>query len=242
MVFGLGRQRAKKEILPTLQRYSSLHGRMVLDLGCGYGGPISALAEENHAMAVGVDLTVQLAKAKYLCTKALCGPGTGIHFIRADASRLPFRKNTFSVVVLCDILEHADDPEAVMSETHRVVEQDGLIYVGFTPYHGPWGGHLWNYLPIPYIHWLLPKNVVMRLISALGDAGSLFTARDAAELYSTLSKLKIETFQQIAKRFGMSVLEEEIDSFFGKIALRNWLARLSAMEYTAVLQKTGPAL
>lgn len=48
--------------------------------------------------------------------------------ILADAHFMPYRSGTFSLVVIQAVLEHVLDPDEVVAEIHRVLEQGGTVY------------------------------------------------------------------------------------------------------------------
>lgn len=50
-------------------------------------------------------------------------------FILADGIELPFSENEFQTVILAEVLEHVDNPIAVMMEAKRVSKQKILITV-----------------------------------------------------------------------------------------------------------------
>lgn len=49
--------------------------------------------------------------------------------IVADGKNLPFKDNSFSLVIIEMVLEHVDEPEAILKEAHRVLKKNGEIYV-----------------------------------------------------------------------------------------------------------------
>ena len=62
------------------------------------------------------------------------------------AERLPFRDNTFALVVSCAVLEHLKDPFAAAREIIRVTRPGGLIYADvpfLQPFHG-YPSHYYN--------------------------------------------------------------------------------------------------
>ena len=61
-------------------------------------------------------------------------------FVRADAARLPFRSGSFDNVVAMEVLEHVEDPAAVMTEIRRVLK-DGGTFVMSVPRETP----AWNF-------------------------------------------------------------------------------------------------
>jgi ubiquinone/menaquinone biosynthesis C-methylase UbiE len=75
---------------------------------------------------VSVDLGIRnLRKIREDNPDALC--------VVADAVRLPFRRDSFSVVVASEVLEHLNDPGEALGEAHRIMKDDGKIIVR-TPY------------------------------------------------------------------------------------------------------------
>jgi SAM-dependent methyltransferase len=61
----------------------------------------------------------------------------------ADGYLLPLRDAAADVTFSSNVLEHVADPEIFLSELVRVTRPGGLIYVSFTNWLSPWGGHEW---------------------------------------------------------------------------------------------------
>ncbi|GAA3070646.1 class I SAM-dependent methyltransferase [Streptomyces glomeratus] len=61
----------------------------------------------------------------------------------ADGYLLPLTDGAADVVFSSNVLEHVADPETFLSELVRVTRPGGLIYVSFTNWLSPWGGHEW---------------------------------------------------------------------------------------------------
>src|SRR3984957_16440514 len=92
-------------------------GSRVLDLG-SQAGSFNA-ADYPELVSIAVDLI---------------SPGAGFckrphHFVRAEASCLPFRSRTFDAIVLNHSLEHFEQLKPALQEIGRVVRPDGAIYV-----------------------------------------------------------------------------------------------------------------
>lgn len=114
-------------------RYQVLLGAMhsrprrVLDIGCGDGTLTYELsARAGHVC--GIDdslLPLQLAHAEFDRRRPISRP----LLARADARRLPFPDDAFDCVVLADVIEHIDFPDAVMEEALRVLRRGGQILV-----------------------------------------------------------------------------------------------------------------
>ncbi len=62
---------------------------------------------------------------------------------------LPFRDGSFDVVYSSNVLEHVRDPWTMADEMMRVTRPGGLVFLSYTLWFGPWGGHEtapWHYL------------------------------------------------------------------------------------------------
>lgn len=67
----------------------------------------------------------------------------------ADGYLLPLADGAADVCFSSNVLEHVADPQTFLSELVRVTRPGGLIYVAFTNWFSPWGGHEtapWHYL------------------------------------------------------------------------------------------------
>ncbi len=94
--------------------------RRVLDIGCGGGllaEPLSALG----MMVIGVDASIRSLAAGR-------DHGDTVRYAGAIADRLPFSDASFDVIVAMEILEHVEDPVAVVVEATRVLRPGGIFF------------------------------------------------------------------------------------------------------------------
>ncbi len=90
----------------------------VLEVGCGLGFFTSRVARE-YAI-VGLDVSraaLSFLRDRWGLRSLVC----------ADAHRLPFRDDTFDVVVAFDVVEHLTRPEAFLREGARVLRHGGIV-------------------------------------------------------------------------------------------------------------------
>lgn len=109
-----------QQIVPLLE--AELSGaRRVLDLGCGEG-QIARRVSFDGAAVVGLD-----ASGALLATARRRGGGPA--YVRGAATALPFAADRFDAAVVCLVLEHLDDLEAVVAELARVLAPDGRLCI-----------------------------------------------------------------------------------------------------------------
>ena len=74
-------------------------------------------------------------------------PAAGM--VRASGMALPFATGCVDVCYSSNVLEHVPDPDRMLDEMVRVTRPGGTVFVSFTPWWSPWGGHEtapWHYL------------------------------------------------------------------------------------------------
>lgn len=96
----------------------------VLDLGAGTGR-ISKVFVSVEGLYVGVDLSLPMLREFRV-------QSAGAWLVQADGERLPFRDNTFGVVLLMQVLSGARDWQNLLSEVVRVLQPAGAVVVGHT--------------------------------------------------------------------------------------------------------------
>lgn len=120
--------------------YLPLRGSRVLDVGGGPGYFADAF-EARGATYVPLD-----ADAGEL---ALHGREPGPRTVLGDGTRLPFADGAFDVAYSSNVAEHVAQPWLMADEMVRVTRPGGLLFLSYTLWYGPWGGHEtapWHYL------------------------------------------------------------------------------------------------
>ncbi len=108
----------------------------VLDAGCGTGGMILRLREEQPGWTwSGIDfmpLACELARKR-------CGPGTDIR--QASILELPFPDASFDVLLSADVLCQVVEADVAMKEFFRVLRPGGIAVVSVPAYMWMWSYH-----------------------------------------------------------------------------------------------------
>jgi SAM-dependent methyltransferase len=105
----------------------------MLDIGCGIGGIVGALAAMGQLRLTGSE--IYLSGLRYARSRL-----PEVSFIQLDATRIPF-KEQYDIIGAFDVLEHIDADEQVMRSVSQALRPGGLFLIT-VPQH-PW---MWSHL------------------------------------------------------------------------------------------------
>jgi arsenite methyltransferase len=112
-------------------------GEVVLDVGSGAGSDslVAAQMVGPDGRVTGVDMTPEmLAKAKAAAVEM---KATNVEFVAGEAEGLPFKDESFDVVISNGVIDLIPDKEAVFSEIHRVLRPGGRIQIADVTIQNP---------------------------------------------------------------------------------------------------------
>lgn len=92
----------------------------VLDLGCGNGHEVIALQDHLNCQAVGIDTNAHFDSSTRHTVQLQ-------HY---DGRRIPYMPESFDGIYSYHVLEHAQEPDGVITEMNRVLRPGGFGYVG----------------------------------------------------------------------------------------------------------------
>ncbi len=148
---------ALEELLPVARRFVPDGGR-ALEVGCGYGRNLVALAASPASLAVGCDPALgELQRARERLAAPAPGRRARVALVRQEPFRLPFRDGTFDLVVLWQVLEHVFGrvaKRAVLAECARVLRPGGHLLIE-TP--NQWFPFDYHDNRLPFVHWTGPR-------------------------------------------------------------------------------------
>jgi ubiquinone/menaquinone biosynthesis C-methylase UbiE len=134
---------------PILARIPVESGDTVLDLGTGSGYALRALRERGIGQGYGLDGSPEMAG-----TAADYTDDDAVAFLVGDFDHLPFRDDALDHVFSMEAFYYANDPEAALRETARVLAPGGTFYCAVDYYEENVATHTWQEgMPVEMTRW-----------------------------------------------------------------------------------------
>jgi len=186
----------RRWILDRIKKYVAPPAK-ILEVGCGAGNVSSFLSTAGYEVT-GCELHQEAIEFAW----------PGFKIVKADATELPFKDNSFDVVGLFDVIEHLDDPTVALKETRRVLVEDGIAVVTV-----PAREELWSYYDERALH--RRRYTKDALISEFKQAG--FSPLSVEYMFMALylpMKLLRRKHKSAEDEFKISPLMNEIMKFW----------------------------
>ncbi|NGN68846.1 class I SAM-dependent methyltransferase [Streptomyces sp. A7024] len=127
-----------RDAVDQVERLADVKGSLIVDIGGGSGHFTEEFRRRGGDAYLFEPDTAEL--------HAEGAPPSGA--VVADGYLLPLADGSADICFSSNVLEHVDDPTTFLSEMVRVTKPGGLIYVSYTNWLSPWGGHEtspWHY-------------------------------------------------------------------------------------------------
>ncbi|MDN5715798.1 MAG: class I SAM-dependent methyltransferase [Janibacter sp.] len=117
------------DTIELITRHEPLAGRTVLDVGAGQE-QFGRRFVDHGARYLAVDIEQDALR-----------PGPGCGAVVGSGEQLPFADACADIVMSNNVMEHVTAPGRVAQEMVRVAKPGALIFISYTAWYSPWGGH-----------------------------------------------------------------------------------------------------
>ena len=102
------------------------HGKRILDIGCGIGGPAFEMARTHGANVVGIDLEAPLIERANRAADEL-GLAARCTFQTVEIGPLPFPDQSFDIVISSGAFTQTPDKPGILRDSFRILRPGGYL-------------------------------------------------------------------------------------------------------------------
>ena len=181
-----------QDSVALVERHTPLAGARVADIGGG-AGYFTAMFRQRGAQCLLVEPDADELFSQGEPSQAnASGPSVVGASVIGDGYWLPLADASMDVCFSSNVLEHVRDPGGFIDEMIRVTRPGGLVYLSYTVWLSPWGGHEsapFHYLGGHYAarryarkHGHAPKNLFGQTMFPLGVGPVLALLRQRKDI------------------------------------------------------------
>ncbi len=109
-----------KIVLSIISKVRECQNLKILDFGSGEGGTSEVLSQDNIVTSFDMNKIRLLRQQNSL---------SDINLLCGSSSSLPFKNNSFDLIILQDVLEHLDSREKLSNNIYNLLNDNGMIYL-----------------------------------------------------------------------------------------------------------------
>ncbi|QHG15615.1 class I SAM-dependent methyltransferase [Nostoc sp. ATCC 53789] len=214
-------------------------GKVVLEIGCGYGALCIDAAISGARRVIGLDLiSSRIEFARNIVAERYSEIADRIEFHHLDIDNLTTLDGQVDFVISKDTFEHIMGIERVLLSIKRVLRQGGLLITGFSPlYYSPFGDHgyhaIGKRIRLPWAHLIIGDERVVAAYNKYHPGIECHSIYDLG-----LNKLKRRDFLKSFDQSGFVIVSETTNAFEGAsklMPLFRFLSKIPGLEdYTTV--------
>lgn len=209
-------QRSSRRVRETLEQFGSIGDEArVIEVGSGAHGLIFCFGARN-----GIGIDPLAVSYRHLFPRWQTKATT----IAAVGERLPFRDQSFDVVLCDNVVDHAESPRGIAAELVRILKPGGLLYFTVNIHHPVYAVAAsvhsgWRALGVPFE------------VGPFADHTTHLTEETAGQLFAGLAlqvlseKTNIEEARARARKQPPRHIGDRMKRVFFKNALYEFVAR-----------------
>lgn len=188
----------KEAVLRFISEHAGNNVLSVLDAGCGSGVFVDELIKQGHVV-VGMDLSTEMIRETnrirlgYPEARALC--------VQGDTEQLPFKSDSFDVVLSVGVFPWINDEKRSLDEMRRVCKRGGIIVFSVP------NRLRTSALLDPYC-WIQQAKIKLRTVLRGDDASRVKAGSDTCEILTEMKRYYLITLEQQFERFNLNRIGE----------------------------------
>jgi SAM-dependent methyltransferase len=163
-------------------------GKDVLEVACGSGQGLGTLAKSARKVVGGdyMDNLLRRAQSHY---------GSRMPLVRLDAQTLPFRRETFDVVILYEAIYYLEEPTRFVAECKRILRPGGYVIICLPNRSLP------DFHPSPHSFLYFTPSELTELLTPIDPETSLFG--DTPVDYTSLKSKALSFVKKLIVRMNL---------------------------------------
>jgi 2-polyprenyl-3-methyl-5-hydroxy-6-metoxy-1,4-benzoquinol methylase len=198
-----------------IREHFNLHGKRVLDFGCGMGGMSLWYANNWDCSVHAVDIDghhihiAEQLKSKHKADR--------VTFEKRDILHTPLTE-TYDAIFMNDVAEHIPYPvlEQIFRQLALVMAPGARLFVSYPPWEGPYASHVQHITGVLWSQYI-PKPLLMRWIKKKNIAITGELESDLVEAYEGLNRLNHKRLTAVTDKAGLQPVVRLSHSFLRKI-------------------------
>ena len=203
-------EHSRDYIIPFVKEHLPQNkGLNICEVGSAEAGVLKAFIEEGHK-GIGIELSKsKIERAEKFMSEEL-QQGL-VKFYHRDIHL--FNKEDlgygFDLIILKDVIEHVHDQQKMLEKLKKLLNKNGIIFIGMPPWTMPFGGHqqmLNNKFlsKLPYYH-ILPRPIYKWMM----ELGEKRPEVIESQLEIKDTQISINRFYKIAEKVDLKVLKKQ---------------------------------
>ena len=143
------RLKKAEKIIKILSKHKNITTSKILDIGCGAGYLDSIFNKKSNSF-IGIDFVDEREIKSF-------------PFLQANVLNLPFKDNSFDIIICNHVIEHITDQPRLLFEINRLLKKDGICYITSPNKLWPFEPHL----KMPFLSFL-PKRIADTYVKIAG--------------------------------------------------------------------------
>lgn len=193
-----------------IQYFPSINSYKILDIGSGMGGFLVAMTLKGYKIS-GIDINNDYCQITKLRGKKY---NLDIDVTQCPAENINIISNSIDLIYCNDVLEHANNPNLILKEMHRLLKNNGFIWITIINRFGFRDPHY----HINFINWM-PRKIANNLLTLLNKTKSS-PLRDKQKL-TEMHYFTYNSFKNTANKIGFDVFDTEQDKVISLTNITN---------------------